>query len=219
MKLERDFSALEAQLRGQVALLDACVARIAAARDPQLKSAWISAVVRLMNASAATGSAMADIKWAPASTAFMLPIGLCLPPLPRLPEEGEGPPAEFCKTTSAAISRRNSGLRLAGRLRIKSKGGAPKGNRNAQKSGAHTAAFRQFRRELAAYVGALKAQLAAIRAALPRPKTRMIYAVVRPERCYVRVRRSGRPVQLSAAHRLADAGGGGQAERQPLDGA
>src|SRR5690348_8789922 len=81
------------------------------------------------------------------------------------------------------------------RLRLKSKGGAPRGNRNAQKSGCHTRAFREFNRALRFYVRLVKAQLAPLRAALPRPQRRIFYEIVRPERCYVRTRRSGRAPQ------------------------
>src|SRR5947199_2146418 len=109
------------------------------------------------------------------------------------------PPA-FCKTTSGRFSSRISSL--AGPptrpvLRAKSKGGAPRGNRNAQKSGCHTAAFREFKRALAHYVRALKAELAARRAALPRQRKRIFYEVVTPERCYVRTRR-GSPCAKAA---------------------
>jgi hypothetical protein len=135
MELGRAFADLERQLRAQVALVEACGRRIAAARDPRLKVAWIDAVARLMNASAATGSAMADIRWAPADAAlFLLRGGLGLPKLPQLPdiEDGTPPPRKFHKTTSGRIPVQNSSLALAGRVRVKSKGGAPKGNQNAR---------------------------------------------------------------------------------------
>jgi hypothetical protein len=66
--------ALDEALRQQSALLQACAHRAAAASDPRLKSAWIDAVLRLMDASAATGSVIADLRWAPAGAAlFSLP--------------------------------------------------------------------------------------------------------------------------------------------------
>jgi hypothetical protein len=58
--------------------------------------------------------------------------------------------------------------RKRGRItRTKSKGGAPRGNRNALKSGAHTAALQEFAKALGAYLRELKAVLALMKAALP----------------------------------------------------
>jgi len=55
-----------------------------------------------MNASAVTGSAMADVKWAPPGAPVpALAAGLCLPKLPPLPEIGEGAP------TPCQISQNN----------------------------------------------------------------------------------------------------------------
>lgn len=81
---------LEDELRAQAALVEACGRRIAATHDPRLKSTWVDVFVRLMNASAATGSAVADIWWAPDCSA--LPALAALPKLPRLPEMGDAPP-------------------------------------------------------------------------------------------------------------------------------
>src|SRR6476646_4630447 len=126
--------AREEALRAQSALLQACVHRAAAAHDPRPKSAWIDAVVHLMDMSAVTGSAIADIRWMPRGTGFHeLPIRLRLPKLPPLPDEEEGtpPPPNFRKTTASRFRNPISGL--AGRPatpRVKSKGGAPFGNRN-----------------------------------------------------------------------------------------
>jgi hypothetical protein len=102
---------------------------------------------------------------------------------------------------------------------VKPKGGARRGNRNAQTSGCHTVAFRQFQHALALYVRMLKTQRATLRALIPRQPKRIFYEVVTRERCYVRTRRgsAARFVQFAAGHRLADAGRGGQAERQALD--
>jgi hypothetical protein len=175
-------------------LVHACARAAAAADDPRLKSACIGAVVCLMNASAATGSMIANVRWVSADGGLSaLPLRLRVPRLPPLPKEEGGPhPPAFCKTTSGRFS---SGISsLAGPptrpvLRAKSKGGAPRGNRNAQKSGCHTAAFREFKRALALYVRTLKAQLALLRAMLPRARRRITYEIVTPRRCYVRTRR------------------------------
>src|SRR4051794_26765111 len=103
---------LEKQLRAQAELLEACGRRIAAAPDPRLKSAWLGAVVRLMNASAATGSAIAYIRWAPADRPWPPHATLHLPKLPQLPEIGEGspPPAQIRKTTSRGFSTKTRSL-------------------------------------------------------------------------------------------------------------
>jgi hypothetical protein len=96
---------LEEELQAQAELVHACAERMIAARDPRLRSAWVAATVCLMNASAATGSAMADIRWAPdgpASSAFQ--DRLRLPKLPPLPDVGSGPSLGFFKTTSSKIS-------------------------------------------------------------------------------------------------------------------
>src|SRR5690242_13940086 len=105
--------ALEEQLRAQVALVEACARAATAARDPRLKSAWIGAMVRVMNTSAATGSVLADLKWVPTDAAlFALPVRLRLPKLPPLPNmEGGPPPPHFRKTTSEGFSNEISSLR------------------------------------------------------------------------------------------------------------
>src|SRR5581483_9499494 len=139
-------SSLEEELRAQTALVAACFDRAAAAGDPRLKSAWRKLAVRLMNVSAATGWALAALKWAPRHSGMAdLAVGLRLPKLPPLPDSGGSPPPhKICKTTSGGFANRNSHLtatRANPRLAVKPKGGAPKGNRNAQKSGCHTAQF------------------------------------------------------------------------------
>ncbi len=60
-------------------------------------------------------------------------------------KEGGTPPCQFSKTTSSRKTGSNSGLaerRHAGRLHLKPKGGAPRGNRNAVRTGRHTAEAR-----------------------------------------------------------------------------
>src|SRR3954471_15785034 len=93
--------ALKEELRAQVALVQACSRRAVAVSDPRLKSAWIAAVVRLMDAAAATGSAIPDCKWAPPRIALLdFPLAMRPPTLPPLPNvEGEPLPPKFCKTT------------------------------------------------------------------------------------------------------------------------
>jgi hypothetical protein len=104
--------ALEKQLRAQSDHVRACGQCVLAAHDPRLKSAWIDAIVRLMDASAATGSVIADLKWAPRTTLLNVPLRLHLPPLPPLPdlEEAPPPPPQIRKTTSGGFFSRNSGL-------------------------------------------------------------------------------------------------------------
>src|SRR5256885_11354144 len=96
--------ALEEHLRAQLTLGKACRDRAVAARDPHLRSAWIGHAVRVSNAMAATGSALARLRYAGGGIARALPLApLCLPGLPRLPEEGEGIPQDFRKTTPSRI--------------------------------------------------------------------------------------------------------------------
>src|SRR5206468_1032104 len=89
--------------------------------------------------------------------------------------EAEGGPAFAPSGASRHLPRRRgrkeSGFVSASPrplLRVKAKGGAPRGNRNAQKSGCHTRAVREFRRALALYVRTLKAQVELARVAIPR---------------------------------------------------
>src|SRR3954447_18988386 len=157
---------------------------------------------------AATGSLIADLKWAPGGTrASAFPPASRLPRLPPLSdEEGTPPPPQIRKTPSARYPNANSGFAMSAgrpRRRVKLKGGAPRGNRNAQKSGCHTLALREFRRALGLYVRALKAQVAQARAAIPRQPQRSVYTVIRPDRCYVRTRCAALPRQLG--DKLADA--------------
>src|SRR4051812_42061756 len=98
--------ALDEELRVQSELVQACARRAAAARDPRLKSAWIDAVVHLMDASATIGSVIADVRRAPADAAlFSLPVCLRLPKLPLLPntEEPLPPPPTIRKTTAGGF--------------------------------------------------------------------------------------------------------------------
>src|SRR5437868_156787 len=96
---------LEEELRAKVALLPGCARAAAAAGDPRLKFAWIGAVVRLMNASAATGSVIAALERAPPRAAGLLPpVSLRAPKLSPLPNAEGGPPSPiFCKTTSGGF--------------------------------------------------------------------------------------------------------------------
>jgi hypothetical protein len=149
--------ALEEHLRAQLTLAEGCRDRAVAAAGPHLRSVWIGHFVRVSNAMAVTGSALARVVRADGGVASLSLAPLRLPALPRLPEEeGYPPPPEFSKTTPGGISSRISSLNAffippgvrgrktitqapvsatEGRLRVKSKGGAPKRNRNAQTSG------------------------------------------------------------------------------------
>ena len=93
---------LEEQLRAQLRLIDGFQARARTAADPRLKSAWIGQFVRVSNAMALTGNAMARLKWAPGAETRAL-HALCLPALPLLPGEGDPPPSKNLKTTSGPI--------------------------------------------------------------------------------------------------------------------
>src|SRR4051812_35773519 len=94
MDRKRYLHTLEEELRRQVALVHACARAAAAADDPRLKSACIGAVVCLMNASAATGSMIANVRWVSADGGLSaLPLRLRVPRLPPLPKEEGGPPS------------------------------------------------------------------------------------------------------------------------------
>jgi hypothetical protein len=82
--------------------------------------------------------------------------------------------------------------------RVKSKGGAPKGNRNALRTGCHTKAFRQFRRAVVLYARTVTAQMKLLRTLLPAPQPRVVTFVTRPERCYVRTRMCGRAMSAGS---------------------
>jgi hypothetical protein len=150
--------ALEEHLRAQLALLEGYRDRAVAAPDPRLASAWIGHFIRISHAMAATGSAIAPLRHAGKGAQSLLIAPFALPKLPHLPEEGEGVPSQIRKTTPGAISCGNNGLPESRRPRVKSKGGAPRGNPNAQTSGCHTAEFRQFGRALNAYAEELQAR-------------------------------------------------------------
>src|SRR5689334_1495750 len=109
MNAEDVTRALNEHLRAQLALAEGIRVRARAARDPRLRCAWTRHFVRISNAMAATGSAMARLKWAPGVAALALPA-LRLPALPPLPQEGGLPPAEIRKTTSSGICSQISGL-------------------------------------------------------------------------------------------------------------
>src|SRR4051812_26456967 len=177
--------ALEGHLRAQLTLLEECRDRAVAARDPRLGSAWIGHFVRLSHGMAATGGAIASLRHAGEGAEGLRLAPFALPGLPRLPEEGEGVPSQIRKTTPGGISSPVSGLERP-QLREKSKGGAPRGNRNALTSGCHTAAFQEFGQTLVAYRKMLRAQLAILTAVLPRQPRRVLYLIETPTRCYTR---------------------------------
>src|SRR5690349_8885753 len=96
-RLER---ALEEHLRAQVTLAEECRGRAVAARDPRLASAWIGHFIRVSNAMAATGGAIARLRHAGSGAAMLTLPALRLPGLPPLPDEGEEVPQRIRKTTS-----------------------------------------------------------------------------------------------------------------------
>src|SRR5437763_12210288 len=101
MDAEMSIFRLEEEVRAQVTLLMVCRDRaVVALGNPRLCSAWIGHFVRLSNAMAATGSAIAALRHADGDAAVP---AFRLPALPRLPEEGEGVPSKFCKTTARRI--------------------------------------------------------------------------------------------------------------------
>ena len=128
---------LELHLQAQVELGTAFRKRAFAAPDPRLRSAWIRHFLRLSDGIAETGSAISRLHHAAIGAESLCVASLRLPRLPTLPElpaikEGDPPPLESRKTTPSRISNPVRGLQ------IKAKGGAPKGNANARKSGCHT---------------------------------------------------------------------------------
>src|SRR5690349_11267719 len=214
MDRTQHMGALLEQVRARSALIQACCRRAAEAHDPQLKSARIDVIVHVVNASARTGAATADLKWAPQSSPPGPRVRLRLPRLPSLPEientplplneSAKQPPG--CLAGKSAAYSPKTGRR---RLRPKPKGGAPRGNRNAQKPGCHSRAFQEFRRALTRYVRTLNAQLTALRALRPRQRKRIFYEVVTSERCYVRTRRASPPSSEPVRTAWCAAFGGG----------
>ena len=83
--------ALEQQLRAQLGLIQGCCGRAVSAQHPQLKSAWINVVVRVMDASTRTGAVIADLKWAPQTSLNNYPVRLRLPQIPSLPNAENTP--------------------------------------------------------------------------------------------------------------------------------
>jgi hypothetical protein len=66
-------SALEEHLRAQLRLIEGFRERARVAGDPRLKFAWLRQFVRVSNAMAETGNAMARLKWAPDAGSLVLP--------------------------------------------------------------------------------------------------------------------------------------------------
>lgn len=182
----------------QATLATACRDRAMAARDWRLRSAWIGHFARILGAMAATGSAIARLRAASGRSAVLNLGAPRLPSLPHVPGgEGDPPPLVFSKTTSGGFANRINRLENepAKRPRAKPKGGAPRGNGNARKSGCHTAAFQEFGRSLSAYRRELRVQLDRLAKAVPRSPRRVLYLIETPTRCYARVLLKGRPAQ------------------------
>src|ERR1051325_9771066 len=96
MRAEDLTRALEEHLRAQLTLATACRDRAFAAPDPRLRSAWIGPFIRISNAMAATGSAIARLQAARGAPIPGL-FALGLPDLPVLPEERGPTPFDFCE--------------------------------------------------------------------------------------------------------------------------
>jgi len=144
----------------QLGLMEECRKRAESARDPRLCSAWTGVFLRLSRALTGTAEVLARMEAAPAILVEALPrAGLRQPELPDLPDAREGPspfeklennlgrffehPQQFAPSS---FLPRKRGRKENARLRTKSKGGAPRGNRNAQKAGCYTAELHAFRR-------------------------------------------------------------------------
>jgi hypothetical protein len=212
---------VEAQARGQLALQKALVRHVWAERDPKLCLAWVGLVLELNESIAATLDLLPALKSAPRHTALPGFPPLSLPEIPSPPHrEGGPPPPIFRKTTGSRLSNRNRDLGSPSSpakrgsktpLRVKSKGGAPKGNRNALKTGCHTRGFRAFRRAVLLYARTVKAEMALLRTLLPASQPRVVTLVSRPERCYVRTRLSRR----AGSHEASTAAGAGKVASPP----
>jgi hypothetical protein len=177
MERERALAHLQEQLWAQVKFGAECLERGRAAGDWRLRCAWIDVFLRLNDAVIQAGFVCGKLEngVSPDPLISFLLANLRLPKLPVFPNAGTlgggtPPPPEIRKTTSGHFSNEISGLRgkiAKPRLRTKAKGGAPKGNRNARTSGAHTAEFREFRRAVSLYVKLVRAQLAPSRRPAP----------------------------------------------------
>jgi hypothetical protein len=192
--MDRDalWRALEDQVDAQLALQKALIQRGSAAPERQLS---LALAFRLTGAVTAAVNVMAALKIAPHHALPDFLADRHLPRVPVLPKEGAPPTPRIRKTTASGFAREISGLSspARGRIRVcvKSKGGAPRGNCNALKTGCHTKAFRDFRRAVIFYVRAIKAEMALLRTLLPPLRQRVVCYTIRPERCYVRTRISG----------------------------
>lgn len=105
-------SALKDQLRAQAELMQECRRRAVAARDPRMASALTDIFIRLCDAMTETAFVSGSLGQAGTlgPLAVVLLANLRLPKLPDFPEEGEGPPRGFCKTTAGGIQNEISGL-------------------------------------------------------------------------------------------------------------
>lgn len=166
----------------QLGLFDSCCRRATAEDNRDLKLAWTDVVLQMSGILTRTTLVLGALERTRRPLA--LPIRLRLPRLPQLPRDGGVPPPQHPKTTSNRLSREISGLAARVRrptLKIKPKGGAPRDNRNARKSGCHTSEFREFRQALSRYRRDMEAPLAPLRLVLPRPRKRVFYEIVRPD--------------------------------------
>jgi hypothetical protein len=120
---------LEEHLWAQSQLNDGILKRAGAAGDPRLRCAWIRQFTRILHAMAMTGSAMAQLKWAPAADTLVL-SALRLPALPLLPKEADPPLSKNLKTTSRQICNRISSLEDGALSSSPACGGGAEGERS-----------------------------------------------------------------------------------------
>ena len=122
MNRELASATLEEHLQAQLALLQACSRRAAAARDPRLRSAWIGPVAQLGHAMAEAGSLIAALGSARPSASFP-DSHLRLPILPPVAGGGDPTPSMNPQNNSRRFLQEDQQLgapillRLRGRRR------------------------------------------------------------------------------------------------------
>jgi hypothetical protein len=103
--------ALEAHLRAQVALGEACGPQAVPFSDaPPGSGMGVDCFLQILHAAALTGAAFARLVNARPEFLVLLPEELSLPRLPEPPQGGTPPPPKNPKTTSAGFSNNISRL-------------------------------------------------------------------------------------------------------------